>query len=56
MFVKLSESLHSGHNAGGVILLVNKCLIKTWLETNDVRDGYGNLLNNNKKEDNHVFM
>ena len=54
--VKLSESLHSGHNAGGVILLVNKCLIKTWLETNDVRDGYGNLLNNNKKEDNHVFM
>ena len=51
--IKLAESLHSGHNAGGVILILNKGIIKNWLETNDVRDGYGNLLNINKKEGNN---
>ena len=38
---KLAESLHSGVNAAAVAIFVNKVLIRTWLEQDDVRNGYG---------------
>ena len=41
---RFAESFHKGHNALSVIILVNKGYIKSWLENNDVKDGYGNLV------------
>lgn len=41
---RFAESFHKGHNALAVILLVNKGYVKSWLENNNVRDGYGNLV------------
>lgn len=38
---KLAESLHSGVNADAVAIFVNNVLIRTWLEQDDVRNGYG---------------
>ena len=38
---KLAESLHSGVNAAAVAIFVNNVLIRTWLEQDDVRNGYG---------------
>jgi len=41
---RFAESFHKGHNALPVIILVNKYYIKSWLETGNVKDGYGNLV------------
>lgn len=42
--IKLAELIHNGHNTAAVTIVINKGLVKYWLENDDVRDGYGRLI------------
>lgn len=46
--IKLAESFHKGYNTPAVVILINKGLVKYWLENNNVTDGYGRIISFNE--------